>query len=312
MFGHTPSNTPLIDQVITEALKTFVPGMTNTNKLLLKKIQLRPGSRSYPDDNFICDANSIPNSNLVASCGPQFEDMANFFKDTALNAKRPISKVVVICDPHFVSASETVFDFLPDCYDYFLTEREVKLDNEISFQIKHVDNSISSEEKEGLTNIGTLSADLTVKHLNESKPLNVIFFAVKDGLTIQLDNDYQKQTMWDLLNYSKDNSLLVHCRQGIGRTGSFILTLELLKHCDHVFASNDPTAIATEIHTTLNRMRKVRPGFIIAPEQFATSIRHAHEVRMFALKQGYIKDNSQDNKRSREETQTIQTSRKQK
>ncbi|MDR3477962.1 MAG: protein-tyrosine phosphatase family protein [Gammaproteobacteria bacterium] len=300
MFGHTPNihskseADTLVEQVIQEASKTFIPGMRNSDKLFFKMV-LRPGSRSYPDPHFRSDANNIPHSNLVASMGPQFADMANFFLDTAFNPTKPIEKIVALCDPTTIHTTDTADSMLEgDCYDYFLTSREVEI-NDFSFKIKRLAGHMTTEEAKDTIPAGLIQSELEIKtklpsepEKNSSKKLQVTFFEITDGNAITLNHDYQKQIVWDLNVYAQSHPILVHCRSGIGRTGNFIFMLEILKDYDTVFASQHPKTIAENIHAILKRLRTVRPALVLAPEQFASAIRNARILHNFALGKGYV------------------------
>jgi predicted protein tyrosine phosphatase len=256
---------------------------------------LRPGSRSFPDAHFRSDANAMPDSNLVASMGPQFADMANFILDTAFNETKPIQQIVALCDPATIHTSHTADSiFGGDCYDYFLTSREVEI-GIFSLNIKRVNGHTTNEDSQEPLPAGLIQSRLDIKaafpnepQKNTSKSLQVTFFETVDGAAISLTQDYQKQIVWDLSIYAQTHPILVHCQSGIGRTGSFILTLELLKHFDAVFASKNVKTIAENIHAILQRLRSVRPALVISVTQFASAIQNAAILRDFALKKGYI------------------------
>lgn len=278
----------LVQEVIAEGLKDFVPGLNNITFLTMVKLGIRPGSRSVPDPAFKSEANTITGTNFIASVGPQFEDLGNLFSDTTYNTDKPISQIVAICDPAMLYDTPVAEGF-NDCYDYFFEPRTVNA-TPFVFDIKREATHLHEEKNTAGIIQSKLSIQKTTDNAvkTDNRELNVTFFAVKDGKGIPLISDAQKQVVWDLYQYSLNHPILVHCRMGIGRTGTFIFMLEILRQFDTLFASKNAREIAQKILDVLKSIRQSRPALVLEREQFAAAIEQAYILHDFALKKGYL------------------------
>ncbi len=124
------SRISLIEQVITEASKSFITGHEN-NKAFRKKaegdLSLQEKLKgwvflSFKDKHFKSDANLIPGTHFVASAGPRgIPEMRDFFDDTVYNEKFPIKQILNLGD---CTAYDR--DDHQDFHDYCLKERTAR------------------------------------------------------------------------------------------------------------------------------------------------------------------------------------------
>lgn len=315
-----PANvSPLIDQVIREAQKTFVTGYQNNEKLGVAieiDAALRARVRSlderliqFKDDYFTWDANRIEGTNFIAAQGPQdTKDMGVFVANTVFNARLPINHVVALGNCQSYGYGHVFQNF----YDYSIYERE-----EVFGDYKSVIQKISgepsfSESGQCMPN-GIVQSRLQITPANgdvkqKPKQLNVTVIGLVDNTSLYLAGgekeidqtsisswprflqscEERKEVLWQLYQISLREPILIHCTSGVGRTGHIILTLEILKNYDRLFVSNNPQIIAAGIHEILNRIRRNRPALVFVDEQFETAIRNAEILHQYALKKGYI------------------------
>jgi len=308
----------LIEQVITEASKSFINGHEN-NKAFRKKTEgdltLKEKLKGWPflsfkDKRFKSDANLIPGTHFVASAGPRgVPEMRDFIDDTAYNEKFPIKQILNLGD-----CTAYHRDDHQDFHDYCLKERTARfgryfftvtrikgetrstVSGHQTFPKTMVQSRVticrilpedSSEHSEAVV---ALSAN-AVKSSKDAHVLNVTTLELPDQQAIDLNKDSKdelKEALWQIYQTSRNEPVLIHCAGGVGRTGHMILMFELLKHHDKIFVSNDPQIIAHEIQKVLERIRQVRPALVTADSQFACSIRNAHILHKYALKMKYI------------------------
>lgn len=132
--------------------------------------------------------------------------------------------------------------------------------------------------------IEVVQSHLQISHHENQKSLDVTLFALEDNapLCLQENNEY-KEVMWQLYQKSLRGTIVVHCAAGVGRTGHFILTLEILKHYEKLFSTKDPIKIAAGIHQIVNRIRSNRPALVATDAQFEEAIRNADILYRYGL-----------------------------
>lgn len=320
------NNENLLEQVITQAQKTFVCGYKNNTTFRRKinndpslKEKIRPDAAKqkfpqYKDDVFPAyDANRISGTHFIAAAGPTFLNVANFLESTVLNPQLPIQEIVALGD---VLGIKTNTDNKYDFYDYCSRKnKETKFyhigEDDESYEMKVKIKRLSGEVKHDSTGCrypaGIIQSRVKVSRsgskLNKTEQtpaeVNITIWKLRDNLSINLTegascNGFSqspeecKEILWQIFKKSLSNPVLIHCHSGVGRTGHLILILELLKYHVEIFSSQDPEIIAAETHKIVDRIREKRPALIATKDQFAAAIRNAEILYRYALEHKYI------------------------
>jgi protein tyrosine phosphatase len=297
---------PLVEQIISEAKKTFVGGHALSEALKAKAAKdadlrmklVESHFIHYRDNRFQGNANYIPGTSFVASAGPKaIQNMRVFLQDTLFNTRFPVKQVVNLCN-HVAYQSHDHQDF----YDYCLKERDERFGPYVA-SIKRIKGEVS-QSISGHQSYphGAVHTQLLVRsfpeNANESPhTLNVITLELTDANALDLSKPLKEgsdlmETLWQIYQTSLKEPVLIHCAAGVGRTGHLMLTLEILKHHKTIFGSNDPQAGAAEIHRILDRMRLPRPALVTTEDQFTCAIRNADILYHYALEKKYIQANA--------------------
>ena len=190
-----------------------------------------------------CDKQNQSDIHYIVALGqPHFDFFPYFSQPQKYKAKLPNgNEFTVEIDPDFINASSEF------SYKYQLFCKITRLENN---EIKSV----------------------------ETKTLNLFHINIEDGHTLDLDK-HGLNTILDELLLALDNNkgVLVHCRAGLGRTGQMIAQLIALRqnNLESLFESNDHQTILHKLNLFVNKMRKSRPGLIIAPEQLYKAFHNA-------------------------------------
>ena len=317
----TQSSPSLLDNVITEARKNFISGYTNNKEIAAKlreekslknrflnffkhrEFMLRKEHNylEYKDKDFATyDANHIPGSKFIAAYGPKDSaDLKNLFDDIIFNPKHPVKQIISLGSHLGTNLESPVFQ---DFCDYAVTERKDQKIGPYHLTVERISGkaSYSHDGKECYPH-DVIESRLIIKRDADDKnhiaaaehQVNVTVFGVIDNQSISLHqknnnqpatHDMQKlEALWQLYQKSLQEHVLIHCAAGVGRTGHLILTFEILKHHDTIFASSDPVKIADEIHKVLLRIRSGRPAAVNTPLQYEESIRNAEILYHYGL-----------------------------
>lgn len=298
-----------IQAVIDAAMKKFVTGRKNqhlfraqaeTDDSLKQNYHFAEyAAISIKDEPFAYDATRIPGTNFIAAAGPRYKrELAPFFQNTAYHATIPVSEIVALGD-HASSEESEEQDF----HDYCLTERTFSCDEfEVGVRRLSGDTQALDSYKMSLP-LGMVCSELQINKKNgDNRKLTVTMFELQDGYSLNLgasmDNsrtimakhitrkslvELRKEYMWQVFQKSLKQLILVHCAQGIGRTGHFILTMEIMKDYERLFSGENPETCADNIFAILNNMRMVRPGLVYTENQFIGAIINAEILQHYGL-----------------------------
>lgn len=235
------------------------------------------------DDGFEYDANQIPGSHLIAGAGPRtWGMMRGFIRDIAFNPKLPIRNIVAL--GHCAAREpETFCDF----YNYCLAPG-VEYYGDYRVEAALVSGNVhTSPYSNQIFPEKAVTTTLKISDVvqGQSREVSVTVISQHDNLPITLDDELREK-IWQLHLLSLHEPVFVHCAAGVGRTGHFILMLEILKNYDDIFS--DIHQAATKIHQLLVNMRDVRPGLVITRDQYIGAIRNAVSIHTFALEHGYL------------------------
>ncbi len=299
-----------VSEIIKIAEKEFIPGKKNADiftEQLKKNRELveisflnfsgddwfvKSGHLYKKDDCFPnYDAVRIPGTNFVAGHGPRVDTFKEFIQSTALNPSCPIKQIVALVD---CMAYE--IHVHQDCFDYCLRERLIKSDDH-AVSVKRISGKVHTTVSGHQTcpEEIVLSKIMIESRISDRAEVDVTIFTLNDNSYLKFfpetlyreESVKLKEKLWQLYQLSLKENIFVHCAAGVGRTGHFILTLEILKHCDEIFAYDDPAKSAEKIHQLLRNMRSVRPALVYTEEQFSKAIENAYYVYDHALRKGY-------------------------
>ncbi len=298
-------NDNFIEKVIQTAVTNFKSGNEN-NKILTEAANTRQlpngkgilanaatGYLQRKENHFTYySVSKIQESNFIAAAGPKSaaiptnisanmvnESVEDLIDDTLFNDKFPIANIIALGMNISREKAKKV-----DFWDYCTQSEKTQIGkydvNPLIRDYSH--RTIHSDPK------GMVKSTLTVSKGKSQKELNVTFIFLRDNAAIDLSDDRIKEELWQQYQLSKTQKILVHCASGVGRTGHLILTLEILKNYDKIFAGNDVQASAREIHSILNRIRVNRPALVNTKDQFKAAIKNAHILHQHALEKKYI------------------------
>lgn len=317
-------NEEFIEEVVWLAGRVFFTGTEYNEKFkqrarkddnLRQRYQLMcfPPAEAYErryvfikGEPFSYDAVRIPNSHLIAAAGPQNEQtLKEFVANFVYHPSMQQIDMVALGDVA-TSRKANYFDF----YDYCLEERNIEFDP-YQMSVKRI-SGLSSTNIFGdqISPVNVVKTELVIlKYASEQKRIPVTVFSLHDNESLHLAGlplpgfyshykqggmseeqimDDRKEAIWQIFQKSLRVPVVVHCAAGVGRTGHFILMLEILKHYDEIFASGDAKIAALKIHQLLQNMRQVKPALVNTVDQFVSAIRNAHIVRQYALEKGYL------------------------
>jgi hypothetical protein len=265
----------------------------------------------YQDECFpLYCANWVKGKNYIAMSGAKSSESVAvlmhslLFSDT-MKDKPQVTTIIALgncTQPVERYSSSNRMDFYNYCYD----ESELSKLNVISvrksFSVatkKQEDKSQDFQYQISVTN-QTASFHYTGKSgfvLSElkvlDKKLEVLLIGLQDGYSLDLGIESQeteqlKELLWKISQKPSTEAVAVHCAAGVGRTGHIILTLEIIKNHQRIFASDNPVAIANEIEAIVNNMRLTRPALVYSLEQYFTAIENADILYQYALDKKYV------------------------
>jgi len=118
--------------------------------------------------------------------------------------------------------------------------------------------------------------------------INLTFLPLADGGAFDLRSSSHRvrEIFWEHHEIPSEQSVLVHCKAGYGRTGNFIFTQVLFSEIfsqETIFSLNKPNVLARKILAILSRLRQTQPNLLLAENQFIMAIRNAFFLREYAL-----------------------------
>lgn len=272
----------LLDQAIEYAKLCFVPG---------RFLQYEK------DNSYIIDANPIAETKLVAAQGPD-ETLEDFINDLFFH---DIKQVIALC-----GTAKRYMGVYADFIDYCMQARTFTTNSasvEVQPQSGAAPRVVATPLGEIIIPQSMMSTKLTIRLGTRVKEVTVNLFPLNDGYGFDLiagtshtsaavEIDAIKERLWHLYTISMQQTTLIHCAAGLGRTGHLILTFELIKHFTRVFASDNPKIIASEIHKVLANMRFSRAALVLEEVQFISAIKNAVNLIIYAIEYGYILNSS--------------------
>lgn len=293
-----------IDKIIEKASSTFVDGTVYAKAFKTKH-----------DLEFLCNyLNSItwiPGSNLIAAVAPHM--IKNALVQLNYLKKHNVSQIIGL--GNYLANKYALSDInYADFVDYCLEKRTLLSEEDAQTKLivsaadrLDISNTISAIE---YANKGNRRPQNLLHHsrlnymTNQSEfKLDFHFFRL-EGLNhhrlsesqkqgfINLNedtNDQMKSAIWTIYQKSLKEPVLVQCANGTGRTGHFILMLEILKNYEAIVNSKSIENAVQQIHGLLENIRGLQPMMVHNREQFEKAIHNASEIYQYALKKGFIK-----------------------
>jgi protein-tyrosine phosphatase len=271
----------------------------------------------YEDPFFpIYDANWIAGSNFIAAKGPQIKNIANLIQEILFNPKQAEKpRITTIVGLGCILSNGKEY---PDFINYSFDDRNESERGTVPAKtVDYVNEKANLKYHVAVTNeyvspryvinedssfpAGFIRSKLEVVDTRDNaedkstKQLEAILIAIPDGDPLFLEGKNPEtekliELLWTLAQKSKTEGIVFHCRGGHGRTGNLILTLEILKNYESIFASGDPDIIADNIEQTLNRIRANRPPLVTNLDQYRMAIKNAHIIYSYAFEKKYIQE----------------------
>ena len=286
----------LIAQVIACASEEF-------KKPVNQKILADDNSNAYFSK--FPNANQIKGTHIIASAGPKNVNdlVAKFIESMLFNENISIQKIIAI---------GSSFGARCGIADYFNDENKNAMYG--AYKVDAV-MTLGHFNPDHHTIDGFVKSELTIKDLNSNnlKKVNVTVIPLFSSQTFNFDKEdvnspfifdqipvsERLETLWQLYNDTQNENVLIHCTSGEGRTGNLVLTFELLREYDRIFASGKPEVIAQEIKGVLDRIRQSRPLLIRLDKEFVDAIRNADTLHRYGLERtAQLQSIPQQNKRT--------------
>jgi protein tyrosine phosphatase len=224
-------------------------------------------------------------SHLIASKAPKDGNLRSFAEEMFFRREKPITQVVALIDEAALPDQES--DFY-DCMDYCVTPGKREW---AGYTFDVVPESKGDFGQVALRDV--VKSKTTVSKSNTEKAVSfsttVIPLADKHYFELSDKTTTLNETIWGIYKISQKEDVVVHCQAGLNRTGFFILTLEILKNYDTIFASKNAAEISQNIFGILEGMRHIRAGMMNNEAQYKAAIRNAHVLHQHGLKKGYIR-----------------------
>lgn len=252
--------------------------------------------KKYVDSDFSgYYANKIKGTNIIATKGPLFDrtqynlqlNVAEYFFAVLFNKNVPIHKIIILGQS---------FDSDYFIADYFSSKNMKKM--YLHYQVDatitsgYVDTNYSQTIVDGFVKS---NVNITDTRTNETQNVTITVVPVANYSIMKLETgeinsvferiplSERLESLWQLYNDTQNENVLIHCTMGEGRTGHLILTFELMREYDRIFASGNPETIADEIMGVLNRIRESRPRLVTTCDQFIFAIKNAVTLHQYGL-----------------------------
>ncbi len=236
-------------------------------------VHLSTGYRQLYDPLFPSyNANRIPNTNFVAAEGPNDiglnglpvrGSIVRFLENTLFNHAFPIQLILAI-------GHVGRLDVRGDFAHYFA---------EGIYSYQEVDEASRYEVKSRLINRAMNQYELIVENQNGLQRSARLFWLPMADLQPIPTHRTAILTLAQVYHLSRMEPAILHCAAGIGRTGTALLTFEILEHYSSIFADDDPVHMANQIQALLINIRSIRPAFITTKIQLESAIQCAINIK---------------------------------
>lgn len=279
------------------AAKDFLAKYPTLQNILVGKDAVAPVSAEHFIrfvDDFSIDANSIPNSKLIAAAAPQSStDIPSFIANTVFHPTKKVSVICSVVDTFQQHDVDAASDQPFDSVNWFLRpKKDVQVYGPYVVTIKnisdHYENLIPPLAlgllKENDPRSATIKLSIKNVITQEERELTIYFFKTQDNHSprLKLARDFERFTTFFRHSAATEGHTLVHCKAGHGRTGNIIKTLLLAPSIETILAelTVDSSAdlykkAATSIHDVLQRIRSARLAAVLSSDQFIEAIRRS-------------------------------------
>jgi hypothetical protein len=302
-----------LESEIREEIKAGIPCPASANrKTLEERCYFTYADNCFPDYN----ANWINGSNVIAMQGAASDSYVAVLMQSLLFSEtmkdKPQVTTIIALGNCLRGPDDGSADFYNYCFDdrdpasndmragkTFAVETNPKKYKEFDIELPYLKHSITVKNRYAspvYTRVdrkdfpsGFVSSELNVS----GKKLDALLIAIPDGHCLDLEDDNSenimlKELLWKISQKSSQEATAVHCMGGIGRTGHMILTLEIIKNYQRIFASDNPAKIAQAIQAIVDRIRENRVAMIASLDQYLVAIQNADLVYQYALDKKYV------------------------
>ena len=263
----------------------------------------------FKDDCFpLYCANWIKGQNYIAMSGAQNSDsvaalMYSLTISETMKDKPQVTTIIALgdCVKRTTHRRQDFFNYCYDDRDQETKDREQTKGKTfpVSLETGEEKPSVNYQYEITVTNRSdsscyTSSSGFVLSDLEGAgHKMEVLLIGLTDGCSLDLgidspETEQLKELLWRVTQKPSSEATAVHCAAGVGRTGHIILMLEIIKNYQHIFASDKPDVIASEIQAIVINMRETRPALVSSLEQYLTAIKNADIVYQYALKKKYI------------------------
>jgi protein tyrosine phosphatase len=310
----------LLNAIITKAQEQFVPGathyangMNSPISYMIRRHSLGDKPSNINQDFHHYNADLVDNGSthhLVAAVGPKLKQLPVFFQEVVANPRHPIKKIIAL-GKMLGHGDEKALDF----HDYCLMAEPARYvvgdefyDVSVDLDPKQNDSpfiicNTTVGEPTGAPLHTALSEGIVHSQLSVARgvtdsqgkervlglqTIQVTIIAHAAPAEHLSSDDEQLPKLLRLYQESLNHNTLIHCDNGMGRTGQLILTFEIFRQFDNIFATNfsrdkneQAKFSAREILNVLNMLRRDRKGLVDSSDQLQHAIRSACALRQY-------------------------------